>query len=188
MPGPFDDLEPEDPATPAEEPIAPAPAGRVGAGPVDRRPRRDGTPVGRRPDEPGAIKAFLRGATRRCPRCGGGGLFERWFKIRTRCPRCGLRLEREEGGFLGAMTINYVVTAVVSLIVMIVWLVLDLPDVQVLRLTIAAIVVTLIVPLLFWSFSKTIWAAVDFLVYRSDPEYASVDAADRASGNGGRRP
>lgn len=86
------------------------------------------------------------------------------------------------------MTINYVVTAVVSLIVMIVWLVLDLPDVQVLRLTIAAIVVTLIVPLLFWSFSKTIWAAVDFLVYRSDPGYASVDAADRASGNGGRRP
>jgi hypothetical protein len=63
---------------------------------------------------------------------------------------------------------------------------LDLPDVQVLRLTITTIVVTLIVPLLFWSFSKTIWAAVDFLVYRSDPEYASVDAADRASGNGGR--
>jgi len=84
------------------------------------------------------------------------------------------------------MTINYVVTAVVFLIVMIVWLVLDLPDVQVLRLTVAAIGVTLVFPLLFWSFSKTIWAAVDFLVYRSDPEYTSVDAADRASGNGGR--
>ena len=30
-------------------------------------------------------------------------------------PRCHLRLQREEGGFLGAMTINYVVTAVVFL-------------------------------------------------------------------------
>jgi uncharacterized protein (DUF983 family) len=186
MPGPFDDLEPEDPPTPGDETIAPTPVGRVAAQPVDRRPRRAGTPGGRRPDEPGAIRAFLRGATRRCPRCGSGNLFEGWFKIRTRCRRCGLRLEREEGGFLGAMTINYVATAVVFLIVMIVWLVVDLPDVQVLRLTVAAIGVTLVFPLLFWSFSKTIWAAVDFLVYRSDPEYASVDAADRASGNGGR--
>jgi uncharacterized protein (DUF983 family) len=187
MPGPYDDLEPEDLTTPDDATIAPAPVSpRVAAGPVDRRPRRDHSQGDRRPDEPGAIKAFQRGSTRRCPRCGGGNLFESWFKIRTRCPRCGLRLEREEGGFLGAMTVNYVATAVVFLVVMIVWLVLDLPDVQLLRLTVAAIGVTLVFPLLFWSFSKTIWAAVDFLVYRSDPEYASVDAADRASGNGGR--
>lgn len=84
------------------------------------------------------------------------------------------------------MTVNYVATAVVFLIVMIVWLVLDLPDVQVMRLTVAAIGLTLVFPLLFWPFSKTIWAAVDYLVYRSDPEYTAVDAADRASGNGGR--
>jgi uncharacterized protein (DUF983 family) len=187
MPGPFDDLEPEDPPAPGDEAIVPASAGpRVAAEPMDRRPRRDHPPAGRRPDEPGAIRALLRGATRRCPRCGGGNLFESWFKIRTRCPRCGLRLEREEGGFLGAMTVNYVATAVVFLIVMIVWLVLDVPDVQVMRLTVAAIGLTLVFPLLFWPFSKTIWAAVDYLVYRSDPEYTSVDAADRASGNGGR--
>ena len=36
-------------------------------------------------------------------------LFTSWFRIRDRCPRCGLRLEREEGGFLGAMTMNYIV-------------------------------------------------------------------------------
>lgn len=187
MRGPYDDLEPDDRPPPEDEPMAPTSASPgVAPGPVDRRPRRDGSPGTRRTDEPGAIKAFVRGATRRCPRCGGGNLFESWFRIRSRCPRCGLRLEREEGGFLGAMTINYVATALVFLAVMIVWLVLDLPDVQVLRLTVAAIGVTLVFPLLFWSFSKTIWAAVDFLVYRSDPEYASVDAADRASGNGGR--
>jgi uncharacterized protein (DUF983 family) len=187
MPGPYDDLEPEDPPAPDDQTIAPTePSSGVAAAPVGRRPGRDRSPGARRPDEPGAIKAILRGTTRRCPRCGGGGLFESWFRIRSRCPRCSLRLEREEGGFLGAMTINYVATALVFLVVMIVWLVRDLPDVQVLRLTIAAIGVTLVFPLLFWPFSKTIWAAVDFLVYRSDPEYASVDAADRASGNGGR--
>jgi uncharacterized protein (DUF983 family) len=194
MPGPFDELEPDEPPATADAPTTDPPttdpsaigpattpgAAREHASPephVDRR---------RRSDEPGAIKAFLRGATRRCPRCGGGDLFESWFRIRTRCPRCGLRLEREDGGFLGAMTVNYIVTAVVFLVVMVVWLVLDLPDVQVLRLTVAAIGVTLVFPLLFWPFSKTIWAAVDYLVYRTDPEYSSRDAADRASGNGGR--
>ena len=84
------------------------------------------------------------------------------------------------------MTINYAVTAVVWLTLLIVWLIVDLPDVHVLWLTIASIGVAIVIPLLFWPFSKTIWAAVDYLVYRTDPEYASWEAADRASGNGGR--
>ncbi|HEU4355948.1 MAG TPA: DUF983 domain-containing protein, partial [Actinomycetota bacterium] len=116
-PGPYDGLEPElrrpEPATPTGEPAAPT-------------------------HEPGALTAFLRGLTRRCPRCGSGGLFTGWFTIRERCPRCRLRLQREEGGFLGAMTINYVVTAVIWLVVLVAWLIVDLPDVHVAALTIAS--------------------------------------------------
>ena len=44
---------------------------------------------------PSGVTVFLRGATKRCPRCGARKLFKSWFKIRERCPRCGLRLERE---------------------------------------------------------------------------------------------
>lgn len=84
------------------------------------------------------------------------------------------------------MTINYAVTAAVWLTVLIVWLIVDLPDVHVLWLTLASIGVAIVVPLLIWPFSKTLWAAVDYLVYRTDPEYSSREAADRASGNGGR--
>jgi len=157
MGGPFEDLD------------RPAPAPRVPGS-----------------NEPGGFRALVRGATRRCPRCGSRGLFESWFHIRARCPRCGLRLEREEGGFLGAMTINYVATALVWLALLVVWLVLDLPDVHVAQLTIASIAVAIVVPLLFWPISKSIWAAVDYLVYRTDPTYASTEAADHASGNGGR--
>jgi len=180
MAGPFDDLDPDDvPSIPAEtfDRSARTSPERASAGASRTR---------RRSDEPGGVNAFARGATRRCPRCGGGRLFETWFRIRKRCPRCGLRLEREEGGFLGAMTINYAVTAIVWAAVLIVWLVIDLPDVNVLWLTITSIGVAIVVPLLFWPFSKTIWAAVDYLVYRTDPEYGSREAADRASGNGGR--
>jgi hypothetical protein len=61
----------------------------------------------------------------------------------------------------------------------------DLPDIQVLRLTLASIGIAVAVPLLLWQASKSLWAAVDYLVYRTDPGYASAHAADRAAGNGG---
>ncbi len=136
--------------------------------------------------EPGATKAFLRGVTKRCPRCGAGGLFSSWFTIREKCPRCGLRLEREEGGFLGAITLNYIATAVAWVALLVIWLIVDLPDLHVAALTIASLAVAVLVPLLFWPFSKTIWAAADYLIYRTSPDYGSREAADRASGNGGR--
>ena len=186
MPGPFDDLDPDDdvPAPPAED---------LTRGPGPRRPlpsRSTPSPAqtaARRGDEPGAVPVFLRGATKRCPRCGSGGLFRSWFTIRERCPRCGLRLEREEGGFLGAMVLSYVVTAAAWLVLLVVWLLVDLPDLHVGALTVASIAVAGLVPLLFWPFSKTIWASVDYLVYRSSPDYASREAADRSGGNGGHR-
>jgi len=165
MSSPWDDLEPS--ATPGS---AENPPGH--RGPEHRTP--------------GGFTVFLRGATKRCPRCGSGKLFTSWFKIRERCPRCGLRLEREEGGFLGAMTLNYLFTAVVWLVVLVVWLAMDLPDLHVPALTITSIAIAALVPLLFWPFSKTIWASVDFLIYRTSPDYGSREAADRSSGNGGR--
>jgi len=148
----------------------------------------DPTPVvrARAGNDPAAGRAVWHGLTRRCPRCGSGHLFRRWVKIRERCPRCGLRLEREEGGFLGAMTINYAVTTLVWLIVLVVWLVLDLPGLHVGALTITSIAIVALFPLVFYPFSKTIWATVDYLVYRSNPDYRTRDAADRSAGNGGR--
>jgi uncharacterized protein (DUF983 family) len=155
-------------------------------GPFDDldRPMPTGTSGSRR--GPGAFAALTRGARRRCARCGSSGLFESRFRIRSRCPRCGLRLEREEGGFLGAMVVSYGVTAAVWVALLIVWLVIDLPDVHVLALTVTSIGVAVVVPLLFWPTSKSIWAAVDYLVYRTDPDYPSAEAADRSGGNGGR--
>jgi len=202
MPGPYDDLDPEQPldrlpedpvvgergVPPIGEDDAPAFEGdrlrrpaTSGVGsqpparevPVDHRPRRHDP---RHRPEVSGFRAFLRGLVRHCPRCGGGHLFESWFKIRERCPRCGFRLEREEGGFLGAMTINYTVTAITWLAVFIVWLVFDLPEVHVLLLTIVSLAVAVIVPLLFWPFSKTLWAVVDYLVTESEAPHVPDDA------------
>ena len=150
-------------------------------------PRTQRPAPAKRLGEPGATKAFLRGVTKRVPRCGARGLFSSWFTMREMCPRCGLRVEREEGGFLGAITFNYIATAIAWVALLVIWLIVDLPDLHVAALTIASIAVAVLVPLLFWPFSKTIWAAVDYLIYRTSPDYGSREAADRASGNGGRR-
>jgi len=177
MPGPFDDLEPDEPL-----PFEPAPRPGVETTRT-ARPASAKAVAGR--DEPGALRVFVRGSTKRCPRCGSGRLFRSWFTIRDRCPRCGFRLEREEGGFLGAMVLSYIVTAGLWLALLVGWLIVDLPDLHVAALTIASISVALLVPLLFWPLSKTIWASVDYLVYRSGPDYAAREAADRSGGNGG---
>ncbi|MEP7032688.1 MAG: DUF983 domain-containing protein [Actinomycetota bacterium] len=152
----------------------------------DLEPVRTPATPGTSHEHTGAPTVLLRGLVRRCPRCGHGDLFTGPFTIRSSCPTCGLRLEREEGGFLGAMTVNFGLTTLVWIVVLVVWLVLDLPDVHVAALTITSLAVVGIFPLLFWPTSKTIWASVDFLVYRSDPSYASQEAAYRAPGNGGR--
>jgi uncharacterized protein (DUF983 family) len=57
---------------------------------------------------------IARGLTNRCPNCGGRTLFQAgtYFKTNKECPRCGLKIERDEGFFLGSMSLNYGVTLV----------------------------------------------------------------------------
>ncbi len=55
-------------------------------------------------------RTLLRGLTRHCGRCGGGKVFDRYFRLRDRCPRCGVRFAREEGFFTGVYLINFSVT------------------------------------------------------------------------------
>jgi uncharacterized protein (DUF983 family) len=121
--------------------------------------------------EVGATITLLRGFRKRCPRCGERDTFVSWFQIRTACPRCELRFAKEEGGFLGAMTLNYVVAIGIWLVVLVAGIVLTVPDVAVVPLLIASAVVLIGVPLWFYPRSKMIWAAVEFLVLRGTPDY-----------------
>lgn len=122
--------------------------------------------------------AIVRGFRKRCARCGERDTFVSWFQTRTACPRCDLRFAKEEGGFLGAMTLNYLVAIGIWLIVLAVGIVLTVPDVAVVPLLVASAVVLIAVPLWFYPRSKMIWAAVEFLVLRSTPEYRHPVARD----------
>lgn len=92
-----------------------------------------------------------------------------------RCPRCGLRFEREADGYwLGAMAINLGVTELAFGVVLGVGMAATWPDVPWGALTGVAVAVNVVVPVVFYPFSKTLWLAVDALLHRMDPLDAST--------------
>lgn len=96
-----------------------------------------------------------RGLTNRCPNCGGKTLFDpkRPLELNRECPQCGLKLEREEGFFLGAMALNYGVTCIVFLTpIALLWYYGVLGNTTA---AIVAIAAALLVPLLLYRSSRS---------------------------------
>ncbi|MBP6508544.1 MAG: DUF983 domain-containing protein [Opitutaceae bacterium] len=60
------------------------------------------------------VQIIARGLRNCCPNCGGRTLFlpGSLFKVNSACPACGLKIERDEGFYLGALSLNYGVTLV----------------------------------------------------------------------------
>jgi uncharacterized protein (DUF983 family) len=128
--------------------------------------------------EVGAITVLWRGFRRRCPRCGERDTFGSWFSMRTACPRCRWRFQKEEGGYLGAMTLNYGAGVAAWIVVLVVGLILTVPDVPVVPMLVASVAVLVLVPLWFFPRSKMLWAAIEYLVSRSDPDYRAPTRRD----------
>lgn len=57
--------------------------------------------------------AMVRG---RCPRCRHGKIFHGQLAMHEVCPRCGLRFQRDQGYFLGAMYVSYPISAVLLIV------------------------------------------------------------------------
>lgn len=113
------------------------------------------------PVEPTLPVALRRALVRRCPRCGGGRLLRRWVELAEDCPTCGLHFERVAGYWLGAIALNLTVTATAFLAVLIVWTALAWPDVPWTWLLVAAVAVTVVVPIVFHPYSRLLWVAVE---------------------------
>lgn len=98
---------------------------------------------------------IARGLSNRCPNCGGKRLFKdgKLFELNDACPDCGLRFEKDEGFFLGAMSLNYGVTLVCYLVpVLLLWYF----DIASAKVAIAlAIAGSLLVPMLLYRSSRS---------------------------------
>jgi uncharacterized protein (DUF983 family) len=102
----------------------------------------------------------------RCPRCGQTKLYSGWFRMHERCAACGLRYEREQGYFIGAIYLNYAFTVAVAagLVLVLDWTV-GLSLAWQLGLGVALCV---LVPLCFFRYSRSLWLSLDYLVTRAD--------------------
>jgi hypothetical protein len=84
-----------------------------------------------------------------------------------RCPRCGYLFDREEGFFLGAFFINFVVTEALLGVLLAVLIGLEASGGTPLApIFAAAAAETILVPLIFYPFSKTVWTAIDMAMHR----------------------
>jgi uncharacterized protein (DUF983 family) len=128
---------------------------------------------------------------RRCPRCGGKGIFASWLKLRERCPTCGYRFEREEGFFTGVYLVNYALTAIVivfELFVYVIYANAQDGEVSVGPALPIGIVTALVLPLVTYPFAKATWAAIDLAMRPLEPveeAEAALHARREASGEPG---
>jgi uncharacterized protein (DUF983 family) len=114
-----------------------------------------------------AASLIGRGLRLRCPRCGERTLFRGPFSMYPDCVRCHLRFEREHGYFIGAIYINYGVTAVIMITG---FLLLDhvaTPSLAV-QLTLWG-AFSLGFPLLFFRYARSLWLSLDYLFNPEDP-------------------
>jgi uncharacterized protein (DUF983 family) len=102
-----------------------------------------------------------RGLRRKCPRCGEGKLFSRWFTMVDDCPNCNLHFEKEPGYWVGAVAINTTVVGFIFAVVLVVFSAMTVPDIPWVTLLLIEIPIMLILPLLYYPYSKTFWVAID---------------------------
>jgi uncharacterized protein (DUF983 family) len=128
---------------------------------------------------PGRGRMLWWGFTKRCPRCGQGHLFRRWFEIVPDCPRCRLHFEREAGYWIGAMAINIGVVIGLFAIGLVVALALTIPDVPVGLLLAIFVPLMIVLPVVFYPFSKTVWMAFDRAVLQRMDRREALDEQAR---------
>jgi uncharacterized protein (DUF983 family) len=97
----------------------------------------------------------------RCPECGSRGIFAHPWNLRDCCPRCGYPFTREEGYFLGAYGLNLVVSEIIGLGAVLV--ILFRSDLSELWQQVIAVTAAILLPVLFYPFSRTLWMAVDLM-------------------------
>jgi uncharacterized protein (DUF983 family) len=121
----------------------------------------------------GIGRRMARAARLRCPHCGRGRVLESWFRMRERCPVCGIRTARGEDDFmLGAMVFNIAFAEGLLALVLVGIAVATWPDVPWTFLRIGGPVLMVLAPIAFLPFSRTLWMAFEPVYFPVTPEEA----------------
>ena len=96
----------------------------------------------------------------RCPRCGGGKLFRRFFEMEPSCPACGLSFHPESGYYVGAMYVNYFTTVALALPLALVLL----GRVPAPVLVAPLVAFGVLFPVVFFRHSRSLWLGIETYV------------------------
>lgn len=102
--------------------------------------------------------------------CGSKGIWRSFGQTVDRCPGCNYRFQREEGYWVGALSIAIGISIVSFFVIFVGGLILTAPDVAWTGLLIVSLVAMGLGPLVLYPHSKTIWMWVDlrFLPNKGD--------------------
>lgn len=120
---------------------------------------------------------LLRCLRLRCPACGESSIVQRPFKIKELCPVCRAHFKREEGFFVGAISINVVTTELVILALYLLCLPVMADYYQ--AVLVLLLIVALLFPVAFYHHSWSFWLGFDHLV-----ETLPTDAGGPRPGRG----
>lgn len=117
-----------------------------------------------------AARLLARALLLRCPRCGRARVLRSWFHLLERCPVCGLRFERgEEGYYLGAVLFNVIAAELSFVVGLVAVILLTWPRPPWNVMFWGGIGLMILLPILFFPFSKTVWLAFDLIFRPSVP-------------------
>jgi len=97
-----------------------------------------------------------------------------WFAINQRCSACGLRFERgqdeERDYWLGAFTLNFIVTEVVFALALLIALLVTWPDPPWRLILYGGAVLMILMPIAFYPLSKALWLGIDLVFRPAQPD------------------
>jgi uncharacterized protein (DUF983 family) len=100
----------------------------------------------------------------RCPNCGGGSLFEGFFRMKPRCPTCGILLERGESDyFIGAYTLNLIAVEILLALGFLAVVVVTWPNPPWNALQYGGVILSILGAVFCYPFAKTTWLAFDLM-------------------------
>lgn len=136
-----------------------------------------------------AWRILSRGARLRCPHCGGRGILDGWFKLKTRCPQCGLVLDRGESDyFLGAYLLNLVAVELVLTGLLVVIGIMTAPDVPWTLLTYGGAAFALVAAIACYPLTKVLWLAFDIMLRPVTSEELALGREDTRAVSPTRQP
>jgi uncharacterized protein (DUF983 family) len=123
------------------------------------------------PFVPRALTLAGRALRLRCPNCGKGKPFLSWFRMRTQCEVCEIAFERGEEGYqVGSYMFNIVASELAFAFVFVGLVVLTWPSPPWTLLEYGGIIMMIIVPFVFYPFSKALFLAFDLLFRPTERE------------------